>query len=34
VLPIITVAWKWHYVWIQYNLAATAWHVLAVSVEA
>ncbi len=33
-LPTTTVAGKWHYVWIQYNSAATAWHAIAVSVEA
>lgn len=33
-LPTTTVASKWHYVGIAYNLAATAWHALAVGVEA
>lgn len=33
-LPTTTVAGKWHYVGIAYNLAATAWHALAVIQEA
>ena len=32
-LPTTTVAGKWHYVGCVYNLAATAWHAIAVSEE-
>lgn len=32
-LPAATTAGKWHYVGCQYNLAATAWHVVAHNVE-
>lgn len=33
-LPTTTVAGKWHYCGFQYNLAATAWHAIAVGAEA
>ena len=33
-LPTTTVADKWHYVGVVYNLAATAWHALVASVQA
>lgn len=33
-LPTTTVAGKWHYVGCQYNSAASAWHAIAVGVEA
>lgn len=32
-LPTVTVVNKWHYIGCQYNLAAAAWHVIAVSVQ-
>lgn len=32
-LPTTTVAGKWHYIGIQYNTAATAWHAISVSVQ-
>lgn len=33
-LPVATTAGKWHYVGCQYNLASTAWHAIAVGVQA
>ena len=33
-LPTTTTVSKWHYVGVQYNLAATQWHVIAVTEEA
>jgi hypothetical protein len=34
ILPTTTVAGKWHYIGCQYNSAATAWHAIAVGVQA